>query len=212
MGLDVYAKGSDVYVQLGSYSWYHFFRLTVCNKLENQIQGSRFPLLQNRCCDEYYSSNEAQMLLKELEEIEKGLAEVQYPAARYQDKDGNPLDERFRYSEEAVFCGGNGYLFGVDKRGLIVECVEQKVPDRELFSEENIAHFDRMELAKNDAWRCYAGDKSVILEGLYVCAPSGCVCIVYETVSALRIFGQIIEKLRVLCEASIRTGNPIVFC
>lgn len=232
MGLDAYVKDSGVDVRLGSYGWYHSFRLTVCDELEDRVWGSRFPMLQNHSdCDGQYSPAEAKILLEELKEIEEGLAEIQYPAVIYQDKDGNPLGENYKYSDRGIFCSGKIFAFGVDEDGIVVECYEHKVPDKSFFDHkisgkeffnkkrkdylgETIytAHFDRMELVNEDTWRCYAGDKSIVLEGLYVCAPQGCVRIVYGTTSALKVFGPIIERLKALCKASIKTGNPIIFC
>lgn len=222
MGLDAYVEGSGVDVRLGSYGWYHSFRLTVCDELEDRVWGSRYPLLQNHSdCDGEYSPKEAQMLLEELEEIEKSLGEVQYPTIIYQDKNGNPLDERYKYSDEGTFCYGNGYAFGVDEDGIIVECFADNIPDKEIFCRQRenmlgekvyVAHFDCLERVQGNRWRCHARDKSIELEELYTDAPEGCVRIVYGTTSALKVFRPIIERLKALCNASIETGNPIVFC
>lgn len=222
MGLDAYVEGSGVDVRLGSYGWYHSFRLTVCDELEDRVWGSRFPKLQNHTdCNGSYSPEEAKILLEELMEIEKDLAELQYPAVIYQDKDGNPLGEDYKYGDRGVFCSSKYYAFGVDKKGIVIECYGHEIPDRELFFEERedwlgekiyAAHFDRMELVKDGTWRCYTGDKSIVLNDLFICAPKGCTCIVRGTVLALQVFGRVIDNLKALCEASIRTGNPIVFC
>ncbi|MGB9886460.1 MAG: Imm70 family immunity protein [Moorellales bacterium] len=222
MGLNAYVEGSRTGVRLGSYGWYHSFRSTVCSALEGGQWGSRFPYLQNHSdCEGEYTPAEAAELLKEVLQIESELAAVSYPAALYLDDDGKVLVEEYKYRGEGTFCYASGFSFGVDERGLVVESYDT-CPDPRAFGERRrsvlgeivfVAHFDCMERVDGAVWRCFAADYAVDLEvGPALCAPEGCVRIVRGTRSAAEIFRQLIDNLKALCNASVETGNPIVFC
>lgn len=219
MGLDAYV--GDVYRRIGSYGWYHSFRIAVCDHLEKGVWGSRFPLLQNHSdCDGEYTPKEAERLLKELEEIERGLENVKYPVAIYLGADGVELRRCPKYSEKGTFCFSK-LDFGVAEKGLVVDSESFSglplLPDEEYI---NILgrpkyrwYFTEMERVEKDVWMGqHINGTSVMIEDLYTGAPEGCVRIVIGQDSARIVFGYVIHALRELCEESIATGEPVIFC
>ncbi len=226
MGLDAYVDGFKV-MRIGSYSWYHSFRSAVCEYLEYGVWGAKFPLLMNHSdCDGDYNPKEAKSLLKELERIRKYFAGIDYPAVIYYDQEGKAVGENYKSYDSGIFCGGGDYNFGVQEKGILVVYTPRNdavnTPDDSFFSDANTknflgkkeykAHFERMERIKNDDWRCYVGGKSTVLKDLPTCAPPECVRIEIARVPILKVFEGMIDTLEALCQASIKTGNPIIFC
>ncbi|MGB9858521.1 MAG: Imm70 family immunity protein [Moorellaceae bacterium] len=222
MGLEAYVDAAGLYVRIGSYGWYHGFRTTVCDKLEDGCWGSRFPrLMDHSDCDGEYSVEEALELLEELQTIKRELEAITYPVVLYCDGRGRVIEHREKYAEAGTFVYSDGLDFGVDEKGLVVQSkdptrVDLPVDDigRNVFGQPEYRwYFASMERAGSDTWVCRRRDgRTVNIEGLYTCAPPGCTTIKVGQMPALVVFKELIETLEKLCRASIETGDPIVFC
>ncbi|SMB96753.1 Immunity protein 70 [Thermanaeromonas toyohensis ToBE] len=222
MGLEAYVDAADLFVKIGSYGWYHSFRSTVCDKLEDGDWGSRFPLLQNHSdCDGDYSPEEAVELLEELRTIRKEFEGVMYPVVLYCDGQGSVLDYREKYSEAGIFIYGNGFGFGVTEEGLVVQSEDPTRVDlpvdgirRDIFGRPEYRwYFALMEWKGGNSWECRrANGATVTIEGLPTGAPPGCVVIKKGEMPASEVFKELIDTMEELCRASEETGDPIVFC
>ena len=190
MGLDAYC--GSVAGKLGSYGWFHSFRLAIA-KLEDGVWGDRFPYIQwHSDCDGDYSSEEAEYVLQELYQVEREFQHLPYPCAVYQDADGRELGYGASYSDDGTFMFANGWSMGVDNEGLVFYPRAQE-------AEAGPLHFK--ELNQGDEWFDRWFSKSPDTDRIvYGCKP------------AREVFAGTLELFRDLAQESVRTGEPIVFC
>lgn len=226
MGLD--ACVGDFRTSVSSYGEYHRFRTAVCDHLEGGVWGKKFPFLQNHSdCDGGYTPEEAKVLLKELEKVEQGLREVKYPVAIYYGANGEELCRRTEYSDVRLFYYNQSFEdFGVTGRGLVLSSKDPMrlplPPDEKgigtLGQKVYCWYFKDMEWIDGNPpiWVGKRADgTSVKIEHLYhdnMCAPYECVRIETGEMSAQEIFKEIINALKEICQKSISTNEPIVFC
>jgi len=190
MGLDAYC--GSVSGKLGSYGWFHSFRLVVA-QLEDGLWGSRFPLIQwHSDCDGEYSPAEAEELLQELYSVEKEFRDVDYPCALYLDAEGTELGYGAQYGEDGTFMFGNGWSMGVDDEGLVFY-------PRAGRQYGDPVHFQ--EISEGEKWF-----------DLWFSKPQGTKRIAFSYKPAREVFAYTLELFIDLADESIRTQEPIVFC
>lgn len=241
MGLDACVPVADVMHHLGSYGWYHSFRLTVCNHLEGGEWGSKYPLLMNHSdCDGEYSPEESQKLLLELKDIKEKFKHVRYPVNICKDKDGNVTDTQEAYAEDGTFCYSNGFSFGAHEKGIVVivsiyphwgdlaQKLQKFVNQYPVFNlstkklylvngeKSYVAYFDKLEFIRKNGEGFWHG---ISTSGTTVdfpkefrpCCPPETVLIERGTVPALAVFKPVIDWLIELAKASVKVKQPIIF-
>lgn len=184
MGLDAYVPETDVCFRLGSYGWYHSFRVAVCEWLEDGKWGSRYPLLMNHSdCDGEYMPDESALLIKEVRDIRERFKAFNYPVGIYRDKEGKTLGVAPKHGEDGfyLFCA-NGFNFGVHERGIVVGVdispgfsgpTQRRLRDfvnlhRGIFEESKrspllvgekiyVAYFDRLEMVEGGGKKFWRG-------------------------------------------------------
>jgi hypothetical protein len=190
MGLDAYC--GSVAGRLGSYGWFHSFRLAIA-KLEGGVWGERFPRIQcHSDCDGDYSSEEAKHLLEELYQVEREFQHLPYPCAVYQGADGKELGYGASYSDDGTFMFAKGWSMGVDDEGLVFY-------PRAREPEPAPVHFK--ELAKGSPWF-----------DLWFSKPKEAEAIVFGYKPAREVFAGTLDLFVALAQESVATGEPIVFC
>jgi hypothetical protein len=102
--------------RVGSYGWFHSFRLTVC-RLEDDVWGSCYPVLQQHSdCDGIITPKESEILLNEIKEIKEKFKDITYPCVK--DKEGEAI--YYKYGEFGDFCFSKGREYGVNENGMFV--------------------------------------------------------------------------------------------
>jgi hypothetical protein len=181
---------------LGSYGWFHSYRLSIC-RLEDGEWGSRFPLvMMHSDCDGSYKSGEAKSLIAELDEIREGLAGQPYPVALFLGREKRELGYRAKYGKDGIVASIGDWLFGVDDEGILF------VPYRHGKGKTNGGAPTRMKrVGKESSWFEIWSPK-----------PEGTEEIVHSHKPAYEVFRGTHDLFRELAGESEKTGEEIVFC
>lgn len=217
MGLDVIVPGTGWASRVGSYGWFHSFRLTVARALEHGRWGRRFPHLQlHSDCDGDYPPPAARALLQELATIRTALHDVPYPCVRAAAPTFGPV-VAYMYGRTGCFGATYGVEVGVTPRGLVLRrFVPAPADSRARIRITRTRTFARIEQVGDAILGLDRHGAEHRLTGAWAAGARMLLdthtAVIASAEPADQVFATVLDALEAGARLAVETGQPLVFC